>query len=234
MSSPSFPGRLAARLGLAAVLILAILVAACELPGQVTTIGVGPYTVGSGVVTTEARTLPDFHAVSAGEGVTVTVRQGSLGVSVTAEDNLIDHVTTEVRDGTLVVDVAGSIQTHEPLAVTATAPTLDGLSASTGATIDTEDLDADTLRVVASTGASLRAGGRAGSLDLAADTGATADLRNLTATTATVEVTTGSTAHVSVSDRVSGACTGGSTLHVHGTPASVDVTTDAASSVQRD
>ncbi len=223
---------------LGAVLAAIVSIAACSAVGvgAMTRVGSPPYERGSGHVTTVSRSLGAFHAVSASQGVRVAVSTGpSSGARVTVDDNLADNITTEVRDGTLHVDVSGSIETATPLdvSVTASAP-LDEITVGTGASVDTEDVSAPALSVHVSTGASVRAGGRASSLDLFVNTGATADLRNVQAASAQVHVGTGSTAFVNAGTSVRGDCTGGSTLHVRGAPATLDVASDVSSSVTQD
>jgi Putative auto-transporter adhesin, head GIN domain len=223
---------------LAAALVAVVSIAACSAIGVAgtTRIGSPPYERGSGHATTVSRSLAAFHAVAASQGVRVLLSTGAAsGARVTVDDNLADNITTEVRDGTLHVDVSGSIETATPLDVSVTASTpLDGISVGTGASVDVEDLSAAALAVSVSTGARLRAGGRAGTIDLSVDTGATADMRNVEAGSARVHVSTGSTAYINVGASVLGDCTGGSTLHVRGAPATVDVATDVSSSVERE
>ena len=219
-------------------LLAAIALAACSTTsfGGTHRIGSAPYEQGSGKVATESRSPGVFHAVSASSGVEVFVSTGSsAGVSVTADDNLLGHITTDVRDGTLLVSVSGSIETDNRLKVAiTTASPLDAIGADAGATVDTENLDASDLAVRVGSGATLRAGGTARSLDLAVSTGATADLRNVASTSAHVQLDTGSTAFITASERVSGNCTTGSTLHVAGGPTTFDVAADITSTVARE
>jgi len=224
------------RLGAALAAIVSIAACSAVGVGGTTRVGSPPYERGSGHVTTVSRSLGAFHAVAASQGVSVLLSTGaSSGARVTVDDNLADNITTEVRDGTLHVDVSGSIETATPLDVSVTTSTpLDGISVGTGARLDIEDVSADALAVSVSTGASIRAGGRASTIDLSVDAGATADMRNVEAVSAQVHVSTGSTAHVNVGTSVRGDCTGGSTLHVRGAPPTVDVSSDVSSSVEQD
>jgi hypothetical protein len=220
------------------MLAAAIGLGACSslgLGGSSTRIGSAPYVDGSGKVASETREVGSFHAVSASQGVLVTISTGAPGLIVTAEDNLLSHVTTEVVDGTLLVGVSGSVETHAPLKV-AVVPEgiLDGLSASTGSTIDAQSLDCGSLAVEASTGSTVRAGGRAGSVDVRANTGSTADLRNVESTTATVDASTGSTIRIDASDAVSGTCVGGSTVTVHGPADTSGVSADRSSTLTKE
>ena len=64
---------------------------------------------GSGTAATQTRTLPSFTAVDLTGSSTITVHVGAeQAVVVHADDNLLDHVKTDVRDGALVVSERGS------------------------------------------------------------------------------------------------------------------------------
>lgn len=220
-------------------LVAAALLAGCSainLDNNTTRVGSPPYEKGSGTVATAARELTAFHAVSASQGVTVLVSSGSTaGAKVRGDDNLLDNVTTTVANGTLRVEIRGSIETRNRLEVTVTAGgPVDGLAADSGSTVDAEGLEAGELSVSASSGATVRGGGHAQSLRVTATAGSTADLRNIEAGGVHVDASSGSTIHVNASGAVAGTCTAGSTVKVGGKPASVDVSADTSSSVGRE
>jgi len=197
-------------------------------------VGSAPYDQGSGTVASETRPLEDFHAVSAARGITVFVSTGdSPSATVSGDDNLLGHVTTNVLDGTLTVAIDGNVETHSPLTVdVTTVSAIDAISADAGSTVDSEDLAPASLEVRATSGSTVRGGGQTGSLVLTANSGSTVDLRNVEATEAQVDVSVGSTAHVNATEAVTGSCTTGSTLELHARPATVDVTSDAGSTVK--
>ncbi len=221
-----------------AVALSVVAVAACaSIGGQsLHRIGSAPYERGSGTAASETRTMDAFHAVSASQGVRVTVSAGSAAtVVVSGDDNLLAHITTEVRDGTLEIAISGSVETSQDLRAEVTAPgKIDAISVGSGATLDTDDLQAAALTVDVSSGATLRAGGTAQSLDLSVDSGSTADLRDVTATSGQVRLVAGSTAYVHVTGEAHGSCLVGSTLHVRGAPGTLDVEADVSSSVLRE
>jgi hypothetical protein len=67
---------------------------------------------------------------------TVIVRVGrAQSVAVTADDNLVDHVTTTVRRDTLVIGNYGNFTTRSPMAVTVSAPSLDAVTLSGSGTV---------------------------------------------------------------------------------------------------
>jgi hypothetical protein len=163
----------------------------------------------------------------------VVVRSGEPGVvSVTADDNLLEQITTEVRDGTLYVGIRGGVRTNGELSVQLANSGLDAIAASTGASVTADTLSGSTLVVSASTGARVEAGGRADSLKVDATTGGTANLRSLEAARVDVAISTGSTAHVYPTDSVRGECTGGGSLLIRGKPATSAVSTDFTSSMK--
>ncbi len=222
----------AGRAAVAAALTLAVAGCSAIGPGR-TTSGSAPYTEGSGVATTVQRTVGAFHAITASSGVRVVVHAGTpVALSVTADDNLLGQIVTEVRDGTLHVELRGGVRTANPLRVEIANSTLDAGSASTGATVEAEALQGSSLSVDASTGATVRATGSADSLHLTASTGASADLRAVVAGRVEVDVSTGASAHVQPTASVTGRCTGGGSVFVHGTPARNDVAKDGGSSVK--
>jgi hypothetical protein len=199
-----------------------------------TTIGSAPYEEGSGTVANDTRTLEPFNAVSAAEGVQVELAAGDPSATVTADDNLLAHISTVVSNGVLAIDVSGSLRTSHPLRVVVHSPVLpDRLTASTGASIEARAVSGGSLRVEASTGAHVHCAGTADVLSVSASTGGSADLRDLRTTDARVDASTGSSIHVQANGSVTGSSTGGSSIHVHGGGSLEGIQKDASSSVDR-
>lgn len=86
-----------------AVAVGALSLGACLLPVSITIEDDSDVRVrGSGHVVSVFRPVEPFDAVSAEGAVTVIVeRTGTEGVTLTAEDNLLPYLRTEVRDGVL-------------------------------------------------------------------------------------------------------------------------------------
>jgi hypothetical protein len=219
-----------------ASIALTALLAGCSglVPGAgTTTVGSSPYVVGSGKVASDPRVVESFHAVSAAEGVRVEVAAGAPSVVVTADENLLDHVVTTVADGVLSVDVSGSVQTRNPMTVVVRMDVPpDGLSASTGASIDAAVASSSSLRVDASTGGRVHGTGTAEALTVAASTGATADLADLPATRVDVDASTGASIVVQTTGPVTGSATGGSSVRVRGGGSIDGIEHDTSSTVE--
>jgi Putative auto-transporter adhesin, head GIN domain len=100
---------------------------------------VGDSTRGSGVTATEYRELAPFATVELAGANSVTVRVGpAQSVAVTADDNLVDHVTTTVRSGRLSIANDGSFTTKTPMTVAVSVPSLDGVTLSGSGTVIVE------------------------------------------------------------------------------------------------
>jgi hypothetical protein len=195
-------------------------------------IGSAPYIEGSGKMTTDTRQLGQFHALLVDTAISATVTIGSAtSVAVTADDNLVGLILTEVQDGKLSIRINASLETRNDLKVLVTTPVLDSVAATDGSTLDYENASAAELTVAVDNGSTVRAGGRVSSLILSVGNGSTGDLRNLSSDRASASVDNGSTARVKASQAVGGSCHNGSTLLVGG-GAQISVESDISSTVK--
>lgn len=210
--------------------LLATGLAACILPplsSQATPVQ------GEGAIDSVDRTTAGFSHISVGAGMHVTVRTGAeLSVTIAAQSNLLKLITTDVRDGQLIVEVVSpGISSTRPVNLTIHVPELASITLSAGAS-GTLEVAAGSLAVDVSGGAAIKGIGEVESLKLTASSGATAQLGEIRAGSATVTLTGGSSAELHVTGAVTGTADGGSTLRLTETPASVDVKTSGGASVQ--
>jgi hypothetical protein len=98
------------RLGLAVLLILALVVSACGVTMEDGRINIdsgrGSVSIvkGSGQVTTESRQVSGFSGLSLSGLGEVSIRQGgSESLTIEAEDNILPQISTEVRGGVLYI-----------------------------------------------------------------------------------------------------------------------------------
>lgn len=103
---------------------------------------------GSGVAVTQSRTVPEFTELDAAGAGDVSVRVGGeQAVVVTADDNLIDRITTEVEGRTLMLGARGSFTTELPVTVQVTVPALDAVMLTGTGVVTVEDVDTEELTV---------------------------------------------------------------------------------------
>jgi len=101
---------------------------------------------GSGTAATQTRTLPSFTAIDLAGVSTITVHVGARqAVVVHADDNLINHIETDVRNGSLVVSERGRLASNLPLSVEVTVPSLDSTRLMGSGTITVDGVLARTF-----------------------------------------------------------------------------------------
>jgi hypothetical protein len=172
---------------------------------------------GQGPVTSETRDVGAFSRIEASAGIRVVVRIGpSEAVEVTAQENLLPVIATDLRGETLSIQASEDFTTLEPVTVTIVVPALDGITLSGGSQAVIDGLDAESLELRIRGGAQVTAAGSVGSVALHADGGATASLEALSVRVATVSMDGGATATLTASVYVTGTAAGGSRLTVLG------------------
>ncbi len=113
---------------------------------------------GNGNVVTEKRnTSESFTEIKASEGLDVYVSQGSeTSIRVEADENIIELIRTEVRDGMLKVDTEDRIGRAKSKKIFVSMPTITRLVSNSGADIrGKETLNVDTIYLDCSSGADL-------------------------------------------------------------------------------
>ena len=153
-------------------LIMAIIMSSCAFDAN---FGAGKR--GNGDVVKEKREVSeDFTVVSASEGLDVFVSQGTdYEISVEADENIIDLIGTDIRDGKLKVHAIENIG-RATKKVYVTMPEVTGLRVSSGADLVSQGIiDAEKITLDASSGADLVAELSADEVD--ADCSSGADIR---------------------------------------------------------
>jgi Putative auto-transporter adhesin, head GIN domain len=174
---------------------------------------------GSGTAATQTRSLPPFTKVELAGGVNVVVGDGARQlVVVHADDNLLDHVTTRVAAGRLVVGDTGSFTTTAPLSVVVTVPKLAALALSGGGVLDAANLDERTLAVTLSGGGVVHANGKTDRLRLLLSGGGDAELGGLAARDATVRLTGAGRVVVQVTNSLDALVSGAGAIFYSGNP----------------
>ena len=117
---------------------------------------------GSGVLKSEPRQVAEFHGVEARGSMKVLVTQGTPAtVKVEADDNLLPLLTTEVKDGVLVLDTKRGYTTKNPIKVEVTVPTIDSLSLGGSGSLTVQgELEAKNLAVAVGGAGELTAEGK--------------------------------------------------------------------------
>jgi hypothetical protein len=217
------PGRLKSTLAAIAALLLAAILIALLVDRIFFDRSSSPAGTGSGVASTQARSLAPFTGVELAGDNNVVVQVGARqSVVVHADSNLLGRVTTRVRSGRLVIGTTpGNFSAKTPMFVAVRVPSLDRLRLRGDGNISVTGVDSRNLTVALPGSGNIDATGATTKLDVTISGEGTAQLRQLIARDAQAALGgDGSimlTATHSLTARVSGSGTilyGGAPLHV--------------------
>ncbi|HUR27143.1 MAG TPA: head GIN domain-containing protein, partial [Planctomycetota bacterium] len=146
---------------------------------------------GSGVAAIQTRQVPEFHALRIEGSCDAKVAIGAeCSVLVTADDNLIGDVVTEVKDGVLVIGMKDG--TNDSFRVgpyaSITVPSLDGVTIEGSGNVEVQGVSGDKFSAHISGSGDLEASGRATQLEAGIEGSGDMDLGALEAQEARVSI----------------------------------------------
>ncbi|MEO0741711.1 MAG: DUF2807 domain-containing protein [Bacteroidota bacterium] len=160
-------------------------------------------TVGSGEAAMQRRTVEAFDEVFIGERLSATIVVGpQRSVSVMADDNLVEYVETQVRDGRLYVFAREPLRTRSGLSATITVPSLTRLETGPDAQVAVTDIAAGTFVLREGPRAIVTLDGTATRLDADLDIDAQLEARDLLAESVVIDGQSQIKAAVSPSESV--------------------------------
>ncbi|WP_367757562.1 head GIN domain-containing protein [Flavobacterium sp. WC2430] len=212
---------------------------------------------GSGNVTTEKRTVEgDFKSIEVSNAIDLVIEQGdNKEISVEADDNLQNSITTKVENGVLIVACDyNSFINIESKKVTVKMPiieelqassassirsinTLKGekisLRASSAATIDVK-IESDNIASKSSSGSTISMNGMALNLEAIASSGSTINAKELLANEVSAKSSSGSSIHVHPIVSLKAKASSGSSITYNNTPHSIEKNSSSGGSIDRD
>ena len=111
---------------------------------------------GSGVIKTETRELPELTSVFVEYPANVTILQGDdQSLKITADDNLLSQMRTEVQDGRLTIENSERnwnqrVRPSEPMQIVITVRELDEVAFSSAGKLNIDGMESDALTVTVS------------------------------------------------------------------------------------
>jgi|GEM_PF-4942074 len=185
---------------------------------------------GSGVIVTEARTVPEFHGISITENLVAEIATGPTSVDVEMDDNLVQRVATHVEGGILIIEPGAGEPELRPTTrarIRVKMPKLDSIEASRAAAVRAEG-SATALSITTSGQAAVAFSGGASSVVVDAHEASRVDC-HAASRQAEVTSTGSSNVRVHASERLRVTATDAASVNVSGQPPSREVvTTDAA------
>ena len=177
-------------------LIVAVLISSCHA-----NIDWGHGIDGNGKVTKQTRTVENnFSKIDASRGINVTLEQSTTyAVEVEADENLQEHITTRVENGTLIITADEDIDEAKARDVHVKLPSLTALTTTSGASTSTKNtfkgttilvktssgseatlsLEIDTIKSESSSGSTISIKGKALQLTTSSSSGSTTEAKNL-------------------------------------------------------
>jgi Putative auto-transporter adhesin, head GIN domain len=208
---------------------------------------------GSGNITKEKRNIEEsFTAIVSGSGVTVIVAQEpTASVEVETDNNIQQYVTTKVKNGTLYIEVEGSINTDSPINVNIKTPSISSLEASSGSTIHTKNtlkgtslslntssggemeavIEYEKVNCDASSGSSLTVYGKALFLETSSSSGSDIDAKQLAANEIVADASSGSFTKVKPIIKLKGTASSGSSISYYQVPKTLIKTESSGGSI---
>lgn len=189
---------------------------------------------GSGTSKTEQRNLSGFKRVDASGATNVEIDAGKdFSVSVEADDNLLQHIKTEVSGDTLKVYSEGKISPSAKLNVKISMPSIEGLNLSGASDGKITNVRADTLELEASGASDVTISGEAKNLEANASGASEIDAENLKVGDGRIEASGASSATVSVANNLEAEASGASKIIYAGEPKNIKQNASGASSISK-
>lgn len=190
-------------------------------------------TVGAGPTQRDGRQAAAFTRVASGGSIDVDLTVGPAhSIEVEAEENLLPNIKTEVKDGTLHIDVDGSFATSKGIRVIATTPALEAVSVAGSGSVKIDGAAGPQLSLTISGSGEISARGAVDSLSVVVS--GSGDLRGFGFAAGSVSATVSGSGDVEVQarDSLSAVVSGSGDIEYRGDPA-VSKTVSGSGSVTR-
>jgi hypothetical protein len=179
----------------------------------------GEGTKGSGTLKSETRSVTGFTQIDLASSGDVTLSQtGVDSLSITAEDNLLPHLTSAVSGGRLTLGTDGSISPTKPIHYVITVKDIAEVDVSGAGDLAGTDLHAKALKVRISGAGDVTLSGQADSQDVAISGKGDYKAAKLATKTARVVVSGAGDASVAASDSLDANVSGGGDIEYGGDP----------------
>jgi hypothetical protein len=233
------------------VTLTALLFGSCNQLGDINAI------TGSGHVTTEKRNVQgDFKSVSVNKAIDLVIEQSDkTEIIVEADDNLQKEITTTVENGVLIISCKfGSFHNVASKKVTVKMPVIEGLEASSAATINSNsalkgsnlslvsssaasihaEVEYETIQLTANSGSNQTIKGKALHLETSASSGAEIDTAKLLANEVTANSSSGGSILVHPIVSLKAEASSGGTISHNTTPKSIQKEEHSGGSIQQE
>lgn len=189
---------------------------------------------GSGNPASETRSVEGFTTVEVGGVFQVEiVAQKDFSVQVEADDNLLEHIKTEVESGILKIETEVPITSQSAMRVRISAPNIERMESSGVSKISIADLKNSAFDLDSSGASKITITGETARLNVQLSGASSLDGAGFTATEADVNVSGASHTSVNVIESLRAEASGASRVNYSGNPKSVEKNSSGASSISQ-
>jgi len=211
---------------------------------------------GNGKVTTQNRSVENnFSKVDVSRGLIVTIEQSNnYAVEVEADDNLQQHITVRVENGTLFITSDENIDEAKAKNIHVKLPSLTALEATSGSSVSSNGmltgteivvktssgsssellLEFDNIKCESSSGSSSNLKGKALKLNSSSSSGSTIDAKGLLVNDVVSQATSGSTTDVQPIVSLNAKASSGSAISYSSSPKTVVKEESSGGSVSKE
>lgn len=202
--------------------------------GNIFNFSLGSSIKGSGVGGTEVRDVSDFSAVDIGGVFQVEITAGKdFSVEVSADENLLPYIRTEVDGNVLRIETTESLKSQNSMRVRITAPDIDHIDASGASKVSLSGVKNSALGIDTSGASKLKIEGETGAVKVQVSGASSIDAEALKARTADIDASGASNVSVFVTERLMSDASGASRISYSGNPTSVEKKSSGASSIHQ-
>ncbi len=174
---------------------------------------------GSGVAATETRQVESFDAVEfAGSGDLKIVCGKEPSLEVTADDNLLELIETNVVDGVLQIAFTENVAPKTTPTFVITTQQLERVELAGAATCEISDLDVDSFEVKMAGSAKVTVSGVAEAVDLGIAGSGKVDMEDLVARRVEVDIAGSGSVAINVIDSLNVSVAGSGSVKYYGDP----------------
>lgn len=228
--------------------VVAILFTSCNM-----NIGSLKKVEGSGNVVTKNRNITtEFTSIKASNGLEIILEQGSnTEVKVEADDNLQEHIKTEITDGELKIYSDVNIRNAKSKKIFVRLAKLNSLETSSGAAVSSANIlentsmdfssssgseidvkvNAATVSCKSSSGSEIRISGKADKLETESSSGSTIEAQDLIVKNAVADSSSGSSINLNVSETLTAEASSGSSVSYESEPKTLNKKVSSGGSV---
>ncbi|MDX1364819.1 head GIN domain-containing protein [Arenibacter latericius] len=216
-------------------LILTLLFSSCGFD-----INIGQGEKGNGNIQKDKRAIEgEFSAISASEGLDVYVSQGTnYDILVEGDENIIDLIATDLKNGILRIHTVENIgratknvyvtlpnitvlktsSGAELIAISTIKTEALELNASSGSSLNIDDLNADKISANTSSGANIAIAGQSNTFNSNASSGSEIKASNLTTAVCRANASSGANISINVTESIYAEASSGADIKYTGNP----------------